>query len=296
MEPQQKPPLPRGNVIPLAGTGGVAAALGAVAGGDPLGQDRAHTARVHNYLLNGWNHYAVDRACGDAVQAVFPGARLVALSGSLYADRVIRYLAAQGVRQFVAVGVGLPVEPYLHTTAQSAASGTSVLYLDTDWLSLAYGDVLTGSHGGGVVACAEADALDPQALLAVVERHGSIDLGRPVGLLLHALLDLIPDERDPHAVVERLTRGLPPGSCLSLTHSAADLAPDAWAAATKAYRAHGIGIHPRPRDEVARFFDGLEPVAPGLTPAHRWRPDNRRPPGPVTDRRAPLYAGVARIP
>ncbi|MFF2227006.1 SAM-dependent methyltransferase [Streptomyces globisporus] len=266
------------------------------AGADPLGQDRAHTARVHNYLLKGCSHYIVDQTCGDDVRAAFPGISQVALTGHSYADRVTRYLTGQGVRQFVEVGVGLPVQPYLHETAQATASGTSVLYIDTDWLSLEYGDALLTDSQGVASGWAEADVTDPEALLTTVEQHGLIDLGRPVGLFLHALLDLIPEDQDPHHIVERLLRGLPPESYLSLTHGAADLAPDAWAAATDAYLRHGIRINPRSREQVTRFFDGLDLLDPQLTTAHRWRPEPGRPTGPVTDRRAPLYAGLGRIP
>ncbi|MFI1226216.1 MULTISPECIES: SAM-dependent methyltransferase [unclassified Streptomyces] len=270
--------------------------LGDGYGAEGLGQDRARTARVHNYFLHGWDNYPEDRACADDVQAVFPAISLVALAGHTYADRVTRYLAGQGVAQFVEVGVGLPVRPFLHEAAQAAAGGTRVLYLDTDWLSLAYGDTLLTGSRGGVSDCAEADVRDPDALLATVEQHGLIDLGRPVGLFLHSLLEEIPDEQDPHGIVGRLLGALPSGSFLSLTHGAADLAPGAWAAATDAYLRHGIRIHPRPRKQVARFFDGLDFVAPQLTTAHRWHPEADRRLGPVTDEQAPLYAGVGRIP
>lgn len=275
-------------------------ALGDGSGADPLGQDRPHTARVHNFLLHGRDNYLVDQVCGDDVQAVFPGISLVALAGHTYADRVTRYLTGQGVRQFVDVGAGLPVRPYLHEAAQAAAGGTRVLYLDTDWLSLAYGDaLLTGSRASGDSDYAEADVRDPEALLTTVEQHGLIDLGRPVGLFLHALLDEIPDEQDPHTIVRRLLDALPSGSFLSLTHGAADLAPEAWSAATDVYLRHGIGIHPRPRRHVARFFGGLGLVTPGLTTASRWHSgsgESDRARSLFTDQQAPLYAGVGRIP
>ncbi|WP_405196314.1 SAM-dependent methyltransferase [Streptomyces anulatus] len=261
-----------------------------------LGQDRAHTARVHNYLLGGMDHYLVDRAAGEAVRAAFPSIALTTLAGQTYAHRVTRHLIQKGVRQFIEAGVGLPVKPFLHETAQTAAPGTRVLYIDTDWLSLAYADISLTGDDGGFSDCLEADVSDPESLLATVKQHGGIDLGRPVALFLHAVLDLIPDEQDPHELVERLLDGLAPGSYLSLTHSAADLAPDAWDAAADAYQQHGIRIHPRPREQVVRFFDGLELLHPQLTTAHRWRPGTDRPAGPVTDQQVPLYAGVGRRP
>jgi hypothetical protein len=45
----------------------------------------------------------------------------------------------------------------------------------------------------------------------------------------------------------------------------------------------------RTRAEVARFFEGLDLLEPGVVQAHRWRAD---PPDP--DRDIPNYGGVAR--
>jgi hypothetical protein len=51
----------------------------------------------------------------------------------------------------------------------------------------------------------------------------------------------------------------------------------------------------RSKDQVARFFDGLEMVEPGLVQLHRWRPD----PADAESVRhydVPAYAGVGRKP
>jgi S-adenosyl methyltransferase len=49
----------------------------------------------------------------------------------------------------------------------------------------------------------------------------------------------------------------------------------------------------RTEPEVARFFDGLELVPPGVTYVHAWRPD---PGDPVPQGGVSAYDGVARKP
>ncbi|MFE7448203.1 SAM-dependent methyltransferase [Streptomyces griseus] len=265
-----------------------------------LGQDRAHTARVHNYLLGGKNNYRVDRAAGDAVRAAFASISRTVLAGQTYAQRVARHLARQGARQFIELGVGLPPQPYLHDTVQATATAdTSTLYIDNDPITEAYADALLTDLRTGRSHAMEADVRDPEGLLAAVREHGGIDLDRPVAVFAHALLDFLLDEEDPHGVVAGLLSGLPAGSCFSLTHSAADLAPEAWTAAADAYRRHGISFHPRTGEEVGRFLTGLDAVGPGLTTAFRWHSgsvESDRARSLVTERQAPLYAGAGRLP
>ncbi|MDW4916286.1 SAM-dependent methyltransferase [Streptomyces californicus] len=265
-----------------------------------LSQERAHTARVHNYLLGGKNNYRVDQAAGDAVRAAFASISRTVLAGQTYAHRVARHLARQGARQFIELGVGLPLQPYLHDIVQAAATAdTCTLYIDNDPITEAYADALLTDLCTGRSHSMEADVRDPEGLLAVIREHGGIDLDRPVVLFAHALLDFLPDEEDPHGVVAGLLGGLPAGSYFSLTHSGADLAPDAWAAAADAYRCHGISFHPRTGEEVGRFLAGLDAVGPGLTTAFRWPSgpaESDRAPWLVTERQAPLYAGVGRLP
>jgi len=51
-------------------------------------------------------------------------------------------------------------------------------------------------------------------------------------------------------------------------------------------------VTPRTGAQVARFFDGLELVDPGIVPVNRWHPD----PDTDTGRDFPMHCGVARKP
>ena len=45
--------------------------------------------------------------------------------------------------------------------------------------------------------------------------------------------------------------------------------------------------------DIARFFEGLEVLDPGIVPLNRWRPDPQEPP---LDRDIPTRAAIARKP
>ncbi|WP_243407198.1 SAM-dependent methyltransferase [Frankia canadensis] len=112
-------------------------------------------------------------------------------------------------------------------------------------------------------------------------------------MCLLSLLHHVSDEDDPHGIVAHLMDALPPGSHLALTHVTGDFLPAATTARGIAlYRARGIPVQPRTRASIARFFDGLELLEPGLVPVQRWRPA----PGvvPVADAAAGGYGAVAR--
>jgi S-adenosyl methyltransferase len=83
-----------------------------------------------------------------------------------------------------------------------------------------------------------------------------------------------------------------PGSYLAITHPASDVAPEASARASRAYNENVTTPQTRrSHDEVARFFTGLELVAPGLVQLPDWRPA-------AGDLAAPTsgYGAVARKP
>ena len=84
--------------------------------------------------------------------------------------------------------------------------------------------------------------------------------------MLIAILHFIPDADDPYTIVARLMDAAPSGSYLVLAHAASDIAPEA-----STEMAHQVcngmspvPITPRSREQVARFFDGLDMVPPGL--------------------------------
>jgi hypothetical protein len=167
---------------------------------------------VYDYCLGGKSNYIVDRDAAKDVLAVFPTLEVTARANRAWVHRAGRYLARQGARQFVDVGVGMPAAPNVHEVVQAVAPDATVVYTDNDPIVLIYADELEDdSPPEGATRCVEADVKHPEELLTAVEGAG-VDFGRPVALGLHALLDFIPDGMQPYAIVDRLLAHLAPRS------------------------------------------------------------------------------------
>jgi hypothetical protein len=110
-----------------------------------------------------------------------------------------------------------------------------------------------------------------------------------VGVLLH-----FRDDEDPWSIVRRYVDAVAPGSYLVIEHTGResgetggyDKVVESIPAATN------FTLVPRTRDEVARFFDGLELVEPGLVFIEDWRPDRAY----DDDYVIPLHGAVGRKP
>lgn len=261
--------------------------------------DRAHGARIYDYVLGGKTNFAADREAAGKVIAVFPSALVAARVNREFMHRATRRLASElGMRQFLDIGTGIPTSPNLHEVAQSVAPDARVVYVDNDPIVLAHAEALLSSHPAGRTAYVQADATDPAAVLAARPLLETLDLDRPVALSLNALLHFITDDHHggAHTLVEHLKDALPSGSTLAVTHATADFAPEPTARITAIYAQAGTHVQFRSRPEFARFFDGWDLLGPGIALPHRWRPDDPRDADHVSDAEASCYAAVARKP
>jgi len=87
-----------------------------------LRTDRAHGARIYDYILGGKDNYAADRAAGDATLKVWPALRIHMQANRFFMHRVARYLATEkGIRQFLDIGSGIPTSPNFHEVAQEVS-------------------------------------------------------------------------------------------------------------------------------------------------------------------------------
>src|SRR5215469_338680 len=95
-------------------------------------------ARVYDYLLGGKDHLPADRAIGEQLVAIYPGAPELLAENRQFLARAITWAAKQGIRQFIDLGCGLPAEPSTHETAQAASPAARVAYIDTDPVALTH--------------------------------------------------------------------------------------------------------------------------------------------------------------
>ena len=247
-----------------------------------------HIARVYNYWLGGKDHFAADRELAERFIEADPEVIAGVRANRAFLGRAVHFLAARArIRQFLDIGTGIPTANNTHEVAQSAAPDSRIVYVDNDPIVLAHARALLTSDPDGATDYVDADLRNTGTILAQAAR--TLDFSRPVAVMLVGILQCIPDEDDPRAIVAALMDGVPPGSYLAISHPAADVHAEARAGAALLDKGLAIPVTFRTRAAIARFFDGLELVEPGLVSTSQWRS------GAGTDTR-PLdnWAGVAR--
>lgn len=251
-----------------------------------------HSARVYDYWLGGKDHFPADRALGEAFEQAIPTMRSMAKENRAFLGRAVRHLVREaGIRQFLDIGTGIPTGGNTHEVAQAEAPESRVVYVDNDPIVLAHARALLVGDARGRTAYIHADLRDPAAILRHPALTDTLDLSRPVGLVLVAVLMLVDDADEPHARVAELLDALPPGSHVVVSHPTADFDPETVAGVVAAADRGRLTLVPRSRDRVAAFLGDWEPVEPGVVPVMSWRPEGE----PPADPEATWYwAGVAR--
>ncbi|WP_306205171.1 SAM-dependent methyltransferase [Actinoplanes sp. RD1] len=249
--------------------------------------DEPQTARIWNYWLGGTDNFEVDRRVGDQIRAAFPQIVDNARASRAFLVRAVSWAAGEaGIRQFLDVGTGLPTADNTHEVAQRIAPGSRVVYVDNDPLILTQARALLTSSPEGATRYIDADARDSARVLAAARE--TLDLDRPVALIMSGILGHVTDDEQALAMVRDYVAALAPGSFLialdgshSVEHGAAE---KIWNE-----QAHPPYVLRSPA-AFARFFAGLELVAPGVTSAPLWRP------GAGDPQRLDVVCGVARKP
>jgi hypothetical protein len=253
----------------------------------------SHHARVYNYWLGGKDNFAADRAYGDAMTAVYPATATTARENRAFLGRAVQFLAGEaGLSQFLDIGTGIPAPGSTHEVAQDVNPETRIVYVDNDPVVLAHARAFLTGREPGTTAYIDADLRDPAPILQQAAQ--TLDLSKPVGLLLISVLHALSDEDNPHRIVATLMDALPSGSYLALSHGTTDNVTrevDARVMELTRQMSHQQYTS-RSKAEITRFFDGLGLVEPGVVQAREWRPG----PHDNTTGDRVLWAGVARKP
>ncbi|WP_405807050.1 SAM-dependent methyltransferase [Streptomyces sp. NBC_01187] len=231
-----------------------------------------HSARIWNYWLGGKDYYDVDRQVGDEIAAQNPGIVKTARAQRAFLCRAVRLVAGElGIRQFLDVGTGLPTVDNTHEVAQRVAPDCRIVYVDHDPLVLTHARALLTSTPEGVTHYIDADLRDPDAILRGAAQI--LDFGEPVALMLLGVVAHLPDD-SAYEAVGKLMNALPSGSCLVFSDSAEVVNPEAVRRMVKQWnRTSDNPRINRTKEQIARFFDGLEVLEPGLVSVSRWRPE-----------------------
>ena len=254
----------------------------------------SHSARIWNYWLGGQDNYAVDREAGDKVAAMLPSIVAQARADRAFLGRAVRYLAGEaGIRQFLDIGTGLPTADNTHEVAQRVAPQSRIVYADNDPLVLAHARALLTSTAEGACDYLDGDLREPGKILDQAAR--TLDFSQPVALMLLGSLHHIPGTEEAYSIVGQLAGALAPGSFVVINHSTSAVHGAAMEEAVAHWNKVGKpSMTLRSPQQIARFFDGLDLLAPGVVSCSRWRPDPSLPDGPPAE--VDEFCGVARKP
>jgi SAM-dependent methyltransferase len=253
---------------------------------------RPSPARMYDYFLGGKDNFEADRQAGERVNAAVGDVMThdIVWENRRFLQRAVRFLAENGIDQFLDLGTGLPTQGNVHEIAQGVNPKAQVVYVDYDPIVLAHGRALLAENESTTVITA--DMRDPDAVVNHPDVRRYLDFSRPVAVLFVAVFHFIPDSDDPPGILARLREVMAPGSYLTLSHLTTS-GPDAEEVAqvVDAYKNATSPIVFRPHEVIETFFTGTELVDPGLVRPWQWRPDGTD--SPRTDW---LYAGIGRIP
>jgi hypothetical protein len=231
-----------------------------------------NAARIYDFMLGGKDNFAADRAAAEQVVKLVPDAPAACRENRRFLGRAVRFLTEEcGIRQFLDIGTGLPTVGNVHEAAQETAADAHVAYVDYDPLVINHARARLVNDI--TVKAIQGDLREPEAILAHPEIRELINFGRPLAILLVAVLHFVREEEEPGRLVQVLKDAMPVGSYLVLTHITADGVPeDISTAAQRVYDHASAPAIPRSLEVVTAFFDGLTIVEPGVANVQAWRP------------------------
>ena len=199
-----------------------------------------HPARRYDYLLGGKDNFEADRQAADEIVARRPTARLSVWENRWFLHRAVRFMAAQGCGSSWTSAPGIPTSPNTHEIAQQIDPAARVVYVDNDPLVLTHDPALLTGSPRGRTAYLEADLRQPQTILNDPQLPETLDLARPVGLLLIAVLHFIRDDDDPRAILGTLVESLAPGGFVVASHATPEYMPrSSWPPCARSWSRSG---------------------------------------------------------
>jgi hypothetical protein len=252
---------------------------------------RPNTARIYDYLLGGKDNYAADREVAEQLLAVIPEARTAARENHAFIGRAVRFLAREGVRQFIDIGSKLPARGNVHEVAAEVAPDATVVFADGDPVVLVHARALLArTRRAAFVRC---DPQRPEAVADDPEVRALIDFEQPVGVVLDRVLHFIEDAAGAAAALRRLHDALAPGSHLVFTHITQEPEPESGGDVGRVFKTAGDHFWGRSRAEILDIVASFDLVEPGLAYTSEWRPDGPGP-GAAHPERTFTLAGVGR--
>lgn len=230
-------------------------------------------ARLYDFYLGGKNNFPADREYGEEIIRLLPELPTIAQANRGFLVRAVRYLANQGIDQFIDLGTGIPTPPNVHEVAQRVNPQARIVYVDNDPAVRIYNRAILTADG---VASIEGDIRQPDEVLGNAELRALIDFDRPTAVLFIAVFHFIPDDYKPREIVKRFTECLAPGSHVALSAAISDdNDPAVIHRVEELYSGATAPFIWRTRAQVAALISDFDLISPGIVPLADWRPDSR---------------------
>ncbi len=247
---------------------------------------RPSAARMYDYAIGGKDNYEVDRRAVHQVAQLVPEFRAVAQANRGFLIRAVQTMAGLGIDQFVDLGSGIPTTPNVHEVAQAFRPAAKVVYVDNDPIVTTYNRALREPRPG--VLALNHDLRRPHSLIDEPSLRTHLDLDRPIGLLLVAVLHFVRREMAVK-VLDQYRKLLPAGSHLAISVVCSDgTDPVVVERLEQVFQSSATPFVARSTSQVEQLFDGAALIEPGLVDVTQWRNDEK--PLPIR-----VLSGVARI-
>jgi len=252
---------------------------------DEVDIERPSAARMYDFYLGGSYNFAADRALAEENLKNWPDMPHIARANRDFLHRAVTHLHSQGVDQFLDLGSGIPAGGNTHDIACALNPDARTVYVDVDPVAVAHSTVILQDVPHATVV--HADLRDPEAILQRSEVPAFLDLDRPIGVIMLAVLHFLTPEDDAPGVVAAYREATSPGSFLVISHGTDDYRPERARKAESVYTRASHRLTFRSKEQVAELLTGYELEPPGLVDIINWRPE-------LTDRPDPLGGDVAR--
>lgn len=233
-----------------------------------------HVSRVLDYLSGGSDYNGPDKELAVQLLGVAPRLREEVRAHRRHTTRVVKWLAREGYTQFLDLGCGLPYDPgqdevlHTHDAARTVHEHVSTVYVDNFGPAHSRAE-MSLTHDPGAAAV-RADACDVAALLAAAPVRARFDMERPIAALAHGLLEW-QDDHQALDLVNGLHAHLPPGSAVSVTHTATSTQDERSVLAERyVYADSGIAYHPRSAGHIRALLGRWTVQSPGVVPTGLW--------------------------
>ncbi|GAB3276790.1 SAM-dependent methyltransferase [Parasphingorhabdus pacifica] len=254
--------------------------------------ERPSDARVYDYFLGGSSNFAVDREFARQALETFPGIREYARLNRLFLQRVVRFYADQGIRQFLDIGSGIPTVGAVHEIAQQIAPESRVVYVDNEAIAIAHSQLVLQDNPNATIV--QGDLRAPDQLLNTPELAALIDPKEPVGILMLSMLHFVTDDHELANLLDRYRKLVAPGSYLALSHGTGAEHSEVSALADL-YEKTSEPVRLRDRHQLRELLAGFEVLDPGIVFTPECRPDSQEDIGEFPERSV-CYAAVGRKP